>query len=248
MKILVLGDTCEDVFCYGSSKRLCPESPVPVFIPKETTKNLGMATNVYENIVAIDNGVRENMPVKSDISLFTNEALGSKTRYIDKVSNHMFLRVDTDDYDPCDKLPSNIEQYDLVVVSDYNKGFLRDHDLVEIAERSKLSFIDTKKDFNEDWARTFDFIKINEKEYLENGWEYKTENIVITKAEKGCCFMDNHYPIKKPSEVRDVSGAGDTFLAALSYSYACLRDIDRAINFAQECCQKVIQKKGVATV
>ena len=48
-----------------------------------------------------------------------------------------------------------------MVVSDYNKGFLRDRDLVEIAERSKLSFIDTKKDFNEDWARTFDFIKIN---------------------------------------------------------------------------------------
>ena len=31
MKILVIGETCKDVFNYGRVDRLCPEAPVPVF-------------------------------------------------------------------------------------------------------------------------------------------------------------------------------------------------------------------------
>ena len=38
MKILVIGDSCKDVFIYGTANRLCPEAPVPVFIPKRRLK------------------------------------------------------------------------------------------------------------------------------------------------------------------------------------------------------------------
>jgi len=31
MKILVIGDSCTDVFIYGDIERVCPEAPVPVF-------------------------------------------------------------------------------------------------------------------------------------------------------------------------------------------------------------------------
>ena len=75
------------------------------------------------------------------------------------------------------KLLKNIEEYDAVVVSDYNKGFLKDIDLQEIARRSRLSFLDTKKQFNIDWSDYFTFIKINEKEYLENYKEEKQMKI-----------------------------------------------------------------------
>jgi bifunctional ADP-heptose synthase (sugar kinase/adenylyltransferase) len=33
MKILVIGDSCEDIFRYGKVNRLAPEAPVPVINP-----------------------------------------------------------------------------------------------------------------------------------------------------------------------------------------------------------------------
>ena len=248
MKFLVIGETCSDRFCYGKADRLCPEAPAPVFIPSEGINNLGMATNVYNNLVAIEKETTKDMPFENTIDLFTNEANGHKTRYIDSTSNQMFLRVDTDSYTHCGELPKNIEEYDAVVVSDYNKGFLKDLDLVEIARRAKLSFLDTKKQFNIDWADYFTFVKINEKEYLENGWKHRAENVIVTKAERGCSYKDQDFELKNPSEIRDVSGAGDTFLAAFSYGFTSTQNIKTAIIFAQDCCQKVIRKKGVSTV
>ena len=41
--ILVIGDSCIDKFIYGKCNRLCPEAPVPVFLPSEFTTNPGMA-------------------------------------------------------------------------------------------------------------------------------------------------------------------------------------------------------------
>ena len=248
MKFLVIGETCNDRFCYGSASRLCPEAPAPVFIPDEGINNFGMATNVYKNLLAIEENTNKKTPFSNEINLFTNETKGYKTRYIDGVSNQMFLRVDTDSYPHCGELPSNIEEYDAVVVSDYNKRFLKERDLEEIGERSKLSFLDTKKKYNSGWSRLFTFIKINEKEYLENGWRYMCDHLIVTKAQRGCSYKGKDYPIKYPAEVRDVSGAGDTFLAGFAYAYTLTKKPDSSIEFAQDCCQRVIRKKGVTTV
>lgn len=248
MKFLVIGETCSDRFCYGTAKRLCPEAPAPVFIPENGINNLGMATNVYSNLKAIDNEIHKDSPYSNQIDLLTHDPEGHKTRYIDIQSNQMFLRVDTDSYPNCGELPDNIEDYDAVIVSDYNKGFLKDSHLREIGLKSKLSFLDTKKNFSIDWSDNFSFIKINEKEYEENGWKFRADNVLVTKAERGCWYKDKDYPLNKPSEVRDVSGAGDTFLAAFSYSYTATKNTETAIGFAQDCCQKVIRKKGVSTI
>tara|TARA_R100000734_G_C3306485_1_gene96994 strand:- start:399 stop:1148 length:750 start_codon:yes stop_codon:yes gene_type:complete len=249
MKFLVIGETCSDRFCYGKANRLCPEAPAPVFVPEDGVDSLGMATNVYRNLVALDEDTNRDIPYKNKINLFTNEAKGHKTRYVDIQSNQMFLRVDTDSYPYCGQLPEDIEDYDAVVVSDYNKGFLKERDLREISKRSKLSFLDTKKEFNVEWADGFTFVKINEKEYLENGWKHRGgDNLIVTKSSKGCWYNHKDYLIKNPSEVRDVSGAGDTFLAALAYAFTATGNIETAIILAQDCCQKVIRKKGVATI
>ena len=48
--------------------------------------------------------------------------------------------------------------------------------------------------------------------------------------------------------IKDVSGAGDTFLSALAFDYIKNRDIIKAIRFAQKCTTKVVQKIGVSTV
>ena len=187
------------------------------------------------------------MPIDNQIDLFSNKVVGKKNRFMDAVSNQMFLRVDTDSYHACEKLP-DIESYDAVVVSDYDKGFLSDGDLQEIAERSLICFLDTKKRHNANWADLYDFIKINDKEARENGWDRSATNLIITKAGKGCSFGEKHFPIIEPAEVRDVAGAGDTFLAAFSYTFMLTKDIHSSILYAQDCCQTVISKKGVVTI
>ena len=52
----------------------------------------------------------------------------------------------------------------------------------------------------------------------------------------------------KEVPIKDVSGAGDTFLAGLVVEYLKTKDIKKSIKFAQECTTKVVQKHGVATV
>ena len=51
MKILVIGESCRDIFNYGVCDRLCPEAPVPVFNPARSIENGGMARNVYNNLL-----------------------------------------------------------------------------------------------------------------------------------------------------------------------------------------------------
>ena len=57
MKVLLLGDSCEDEYIYGNCDRLSPEAPIPVFNPSKTITNQGMAGNVVENLRAL--GVRK---------------------------------------------------------------------------------------------------------------------------------------------------------------------------------------------
>ena len=47
----------------------------------------------------------------------------------------------------------------------------------------------------------------------------------------------------------DVSGAGDTFLAGLVYKYISNgNDIEKSIDYAQECATTVVQQAGVTTI
>ena len=249
MKILIIGETCRDEFVYGCCDRLCPEAPVPVFSPKNTQTNLGMANNVLQNV----SNIFKYLSIDCQIDFISNNPQGSKMRYIDSTSNQMMLRIDTDSYAPIDQSilhDTNFDQYDAVIVSDYDKNFLSDLDLEYIARKSRLSFLDTKKDANINWMLLFDFIKINEKEYTENKFidlhAACWHNTIITMASNGCRFKDQQYPLKQQVQVRDVTGAGDTFLAAFAAHFLAYKDDQSAIAFAQDCCSIVVQKKGVA--
>ena len=46
-KVLVIGESCRDVFIYCDALRLCPDVPVPVLNIKNEVDNPGMAKNVY---------------------------------------------------------------------------------------------------------------------------------------------------------------------------------------------------------
>jgi bifunctional ADP-heptose synthase (sugar kinase/adenylyltransferase) len=70
MKILVIGDSCTDVFIYGHSTRMCPEAPVPIFEPSRTVTNDGMAGNVRANLESLG----------ANVNLITNKEQITKTR------------------------------------------------------------------------------------------------------------------------------------------------------------------------
>ena len=50
MNILIVGDSCKDIFIYGEITRLSPEAPVPVLNPLKEISNDGMAKNVVNNV------------------------------------------------------------------------------------------------------------------------------------------------------------------------------------------------------
>mgnify|MGYP001188531879 FL=1 len=87
MRVLVVGDACEDVYVYGHCKRLAPEAPVPVFVKDKEKRNGGMALNVYENL--------KSLGVECDI--LHNEKHIEKTRYVEEKTNHIFIRIDSDE-------------------------------------------------------------------------------------------------------------------------------------------------------
>ena len=241
MKILIIGDSCIDKFIYGECKRICPEAPVPVFNPINSTKNDGMAKNVFNNLTSL--------APDWDIDFITNSNTILKTRIVDIKTNQMLLRID--DNDSCPKFMGldKLEEYDAIIISDYNKGFLSEEDIKYIVNKYPLTFIDSKKIFGE-WVNNASFIKINQPEYeknKENLLKYKGQ-LIVTLGEKGVKWNNLIYPPSRQAEVSDLSGAGDTFFASFIYHYLSHKSISKGISFAQDCSLEVIEKKGVVVV
>ncbi len=159
MKILIIGDSCIDKFIYGECKRICPEAPVPVFNPLNSTKNDGMAKNVFNNLKSLSPDWK--------IDFITKPNNITKTRIVDIKTNQMLLRIDDNDSCPRFTGLDKLEEYDAVIISDYNKGFLSEEDIKYIVNKYPLTFIDSKKIFGE-WINNASFIKINQPEYEKN--------------------------------------------------------------------------------
>ena len=246
MQITIIGELCHDVFIYGDVKRLCPEAPVPVLTDIITESNLGMAGNVRENLRV------HNPSLKISLIHQTNSI--TKTRYIDHKTNHMFLRVDEgeDNIDSLVLTPEKIEdisESDLVIVSDYNKGFLSEDTLIQIGKLSKLSIIDTKKIITENLIKSFTFIKLNDLEYQRNKniSDKNKDKVIITLGMNGAKHDDIVFLSPSPKQTIDVSGAGDTFTAFFSLKYYETKNISESIKFANQMASIVVSKRGVAT-
>jgi len=245
MKILVIGDSCFDIFRYGKVDRLAPEAPVPVINPESESITPGMAGNVVRNIEALG----------YQVDFITNTTDIKKIRYVCSKYNHLLLRVD--EGDKCDNITpqtlNNIEwsEYDAVVISDYCKGFLSESNIETISKNHPLTFLDSKKLLG-DWAHNISFIKINYHEYENNQHILSNDPVllsktIVTRGKYGCVFQGKNYPTQEVS-VKDVSGAGDTFLSGLVVEYTKSKNIELAIDFAQQCTTVVVQKSGVSTI
>lgn len=237
--VLLIGDSCIDEYFYGTCDRLSPEAPVPVLKIVLQDIKPGMASNVKKNL--------ENLNV--NVKFITNQEEIVKTRYIDQRSGQHLIRVDKEiKIKSCELTQlGSIDNYDSVVISDYNKGFLT-YEIIEfiINNSSCPIFIDTKKQDLGRFAADHVFVKINELEY--NNRRSVSKNLIVTLGSRGAMLKqsDNEkiFPTMQVG-VTDVCGCGDTFLSALAVNYMQTKDIEQSIIFANKAASITVQHIGV---
>jgi D-beta-D-heptose 7-phosphate kinase/D-beta-D-heptose 1-phosphate adenosyltransferase len=192
-----------------------------------------MAANVKENLSSFG----------LEVDFITNGEKITKTRYVEMKSGQHLLRVDNDkELLPWSGYhPVSLAEYDAIIISDYNKGFVT-YDAIDKLRIDYTGpiFIDTKK---RDLSRfTGCYVKINESEYKAS--TSHCEELIVTKGSSGAMYKGTLYPTIR-QEVVDVCGAGDTFLAALAYEFLNTNCIVQAIHFANKCSAITVGHRGV---
>lgn len=231
--VLLIGDSCMDEYHYGTVERLSPEAPVPILKITSWQMKPGMAANVKDNFERLG----------LDIDFMTGGIRSIKKRYIDERSKQHILRVDEDKPNPpFNAYRSSLEynQYDAIVISDYDKGFITYDNVRAIREQfNGPIFIDTKK---RDLAK-FEgcIVKINE---LERSLATSIcSDMIVTLGSRGAEYNGKIYPARNV-EVVDVCGAGDTFLAALVFEFLINKNIETAIEYAMIASSISVQHSG----
>ena len=240
-KVLVIGESCTDVFIYGTSERKSPEGKGPVFVPYHEVYGAGMAANTANNLSSM--GV--------DVDMYSDNGDIIKSRYVNKDTNELYLRVDEGDVVDRIKISElpDLKKYNAVVISDYCKGFLDEEDIHTIASMHPLVILDTKKKLG-DWCKNVTYIKINRLEWevskdviRDNEWLF--DKIICTLDKTGTAYKHTTYAVK-PVENADVSGAGDTFTAGFVKKYLETNDIGKSIEWGNHCAGEVVKEKGVS--
>lgn len=231
LRILLVGDNCLDIYWFGVVDRISPEAPVPVFQYKYTEQHAGMAGNVAKNLETLG----------CDLTYIHRET-ATKTRLIDLRSKQQVVRIDNDvAATPLEFRDLGKIDYDAIVVSDYNKGTVT-YELIEELVRTKIPvFIDTKKTDLERFQGAW--VKINELEYSRITSE--CSGLIVTRGSRGVVVLHHDLECSAPEvEVADVTGAGDTFLAAFAYRYSTSNDLTEAIKFATRASAVTVQHLG----
>jgi len=161
-------------------------------------------------------------------------------------------------------------EYDAILLSDYGKGVLTDTLTKKIIKSARGKgikvFVDPKGNDYSKYKGAF-LITPNKKEasiatkidikdensLKEAGFRLRNELeldfAVITLSEEGMAIFGDEL-IKIPTvakEVYDVTGAGDTVLAAFGYALSCGFDIKESASFANSAAAVVVGKIGSAT-
>jgi D-beta-D-heptose 7-phosphate kinase/D-beta-D-heptose 1-phosphate adenosyltransferase len=172
-------------------------------------------------------------------------------------------------------LEAEIAACDAVILSDYAKGLLTDGLVARVTKlaRAERKFIALDpKPKNQLAFNGLDLITPNKREALQlAGIEpaqgtpfpaaavcarlhelYGTKNIVVTLGEDGMLLSASGKVLRTiPTAARaiyDVSGAGDTALAALVLALTSGADLEEAAHFANAAAGVVVAKLGTATV
>ena len=162
VRAVVIGDIMLDIFMYGSVERISPEAPVPIFKFAHNNEMPGGAGNVAVNLASLGcqttciglvgndpesqklSRILEERGCKSVLLPLHNHLTTVKTRLI--ASHNHLLRTDYElpspDLRPIvrqfqDILEQEIAAADIVLLSDYAKGFLTEETTPLIMETAK---------------------------------------------------------------------------------------------------------------
>jgi len=171
-----------------------------------------------------------------------------------------------------DKLAVAIKNSDLIVLSDYNKGLLSrgfTQQVIKIANGHGKKVIVDPKGLNYEKYKGAYLIKPNRKELAEAANTEKIKDLadmqnaakaiflqtgatylIVTLSEEGMAIVtaqgSKSLPVKA-TEVFDVTGAGDTVIAAIAYFMALGLGVDEACELANHAAAIVIRHVGSVT-
>lgn len=238
MNILLVGEYCIDRYHDGHVPRLSPEAPCPVFQIVSTTMNHGMAGNVAANLTAM-------YPSINLTKTFFDT--GVKTRFIDMDSGYQIMRLDEEikpgEEPSCIVGLPQLASYDAVIISDYNKGFITDDVIKQVISHPHV-YVDTKKQDLRVFGNAT--IKVNKKEYSRLT-HHHTGPLIVTMGAQGAQYNGVMYPVGKV-DIKDLSGAGDTFLAALAIYHTLGRSLEDSIRVANIAATIAVSKPKTSVV
>jgi len=297
LKILVIGDIMIDHYIYGNCNRISPEAPVQVVEVNRDVYTLGGAGNVLQNLIALKaEGSIISVTGDDDDANLVNEHLskeGISNQFLVKdrqrcttvksrvmVSSHQLIRLDREvttvigdeiANSIIKTLQNSVGNYDIVLLSDYNKGLLSAGLLQRIFEICRAAGVKTLLDpKGADFSKYkgVNIIKPNKKEaFVASGINITDaksltlaceriqeitacDSLVVTLSEDGIAIFTNDELTVIPTKalgVIDVTGAGDTVLASLGVALASGNTLFDACNFANHAAAIVVSRVGSAT-
>jgi len=298
-RVLVLGDAILDEYLLGDCSRISPEAPVPVLRVSSSRRVLGGAANTAANVVALggratlialagnDDGGATLKQCAADagvdlLAVDHGRATLRKTRVVGQ--HQQIVRLDYEDIQaPGPEVEAEINRLvdvsvpscDIVVISDYAKGFLTpalSQSIIRRAHQAGLEVIVDPRPQNRgayagcdyltpNWRESRALLRWPDAEPTEDAASEVARalaselctNVVLTLGAHGMSFCSrtaNEY-FAVPTlarEVFDVSGAGDTVVAAFALARAAGADHPAAVELANRAASVVVGKFGTATV
>ncbi len=272
LRVLIVGDVMVDNYINGKVERVSPEAPVPVVDVTNIESRLGGAGNVALNIksmgatpimVSVIGNDKEGQDLKSlleDQGIYSKALLVSdsrktttKTRVVG--NHHQLLRFDHEvkyDLNAVDSFlleeyfDKEIENADVVIFEDYNKGVLHANNIKSFIDKAnklgiptivdpkKNNFLEYKnttvfkpnlKEIKEGLNIDSSFEQIDEIEQAISLLEKQLNNKItlVTLSERGVIISDDGKFTQIPAHIRniaDVSGAGDTVVSVAALALA----------------------------
>lgn len=279
--IKLFGDIILDKWIYGVNNKISPEAASLVLLEKNTNFSLGGAANLalsFKNlnlrsklfgILGKDkeSKILINLLKKNKIKHFiekTTNCTTTKTRMIGNF-NQQIMRLDKENTNQdflIDKMIKKIELNDVVVISDYNKGFIKNNSVKKILKKTKFVFADPKQ--KPEIYKGAYLVKPNMNEYenwngqftrnsafkllKKNRWSW----LVVTNGSNGIHALNDigeyrHFK-SEIREVADTTGAGDAVLAVLIYGFINKLNMFESVNLACKVASQNVLRKGVHPV
>lgn len=257
VKVMVLGDAMIDEYWHGDVARISPEAPVPVISVRKTERREGAAANVAANVRA--------MGADCAADYGPNELQVLKIRPVCR--SQQMLRIDFDHRQRPVSKAISFEPGSVVIFSDYGKGALEHIGcLILRAKMAGCTVLVDPKGYDYERYRYADLVKPNldEMRVMVGGWKGEAEleqkaqalrskadigAILLTRAADGMTLYNEsgveHIPAEA-REVYDVTGAGDTAIAALAVALSRGHQLPVACRYANKAAGLVVGKFGTA--